>query len=391
MNRASHRLLWLALPLLVFATPGLPTQHGPLVLALSPLPSPLFPAPQLAPQLTIENECTAMAFAPDGKLVYAVRRIISRRRIDMQRDDIWLLPASPAGAKPRRIVDGEKLVRSPVPYSYAIQSLRWSPDGTKLTVEMLTSQMVDERGTTEEGSLTLLLDETGKEIKIQGADSIIPEGSNGAWLGDGVTVAYLAEAVKPRLLFSVRTIRPVSGRGAQLFEKHTFAAVAWHARASAAAAVERDPELKEPPKLVWLDLVKETRRELAKLEGYVGQLSVSPSGEKIAYFRSPETLEIRRLSAPGEALQVKMPFGPYQWAPDESRLLVMRGVSPAVPQPGVRPSRRSGDLVWVRLPDGHVEAALRTLTFRDFELAPTGRSVAVTEPGRRHLLIYSLE
>ncbi len=292
-------------------------------------------------------------------------------------------------------MNGEKLVRGNAPFSYAIQSLRWSPDGALLTAEMLTTQMINERGDTQDGVLTLLLNQDGKEIRISGADSVIPEGVNATWLADGVTVAYLAEAVKPKLLYSINTVRPVAGRGGAIFTDRTFAAAAWDAKQNAAVAIERDRSLVGQPRLVWLDLLKETRRELATLDGYTGGLSVSPSGTKVAYFRESSVLEIREIAAPERFARVRTTFGIYQWAGDERRILLKRALE-----------RKSGDLVWIAVPPLEVprektsgglppadvapQPALHGLTFRDFELSPDGRSLAVIQPGKRSLLVYPL-
>ena len=62
---------------------------------------------QDTPTTTIDDDVTAMAFAPDGRLVYAARRLFKTRLYDLQRDDIWLQGAD---GKRRRIVFGEKLV-----------------------------------------------------------------------------------------------------------------------------------------------------------------------------------------------------------------------------------------------------------------------------------------
>jgi len=348
-------------------------------LALGPLGAILAGSgmPQLNPILRVDADCTALAFSPDGtRVAYAVRRVITVRRVDMQRDDIWIATLD---GKRKRIVNGEQIVQSPVPFSYAIRLLRWSADGSRLTVEMRTSAMIDERGNTEEGVATLLVDETGKEIKIQGADSIIPAGVNAAWLGDGVTIVYLREAVKPALLFSIHTVRPVAGRGAHLLEDRTFVAAAWDARRQMGVAIERDQSFLQPPKLVRVDLVKHTRQELAELDSYAGYLTISPTGQKAAYFVDPGTLEVRGLNEPGKPVRVKLALAPYLWAQDESRVLLRRG------------DRRSGNLVWVRLPDGEVTTLLGDLTFRDFELSPDGKWIAVTQPGTRALLVYPVQ
>ena len=361
----------------------------------------LFPAAALAqetPTLTIDDECTALAFAPDGRIAYAVRHILTTKRLDVQRDDIWLAGAD---GKRRRIIHGEKLIQGPkfggaVPFSYAIQSLRWSPDGTKLTAEMLTSQMINERGDTKEGVMTLLFDENGKEIRIAGADSVIPEGTNATWLADGVTVVYLQEAAKPKLLFSIGMVRPAAGRGSRLFGDHVFLAVAWNAKLNTGVAIERDRSLSGPPRLVALDPLKDATRELTTLDGYVGGLSLSPSGARVAYYRDHGTLEVREMAAPEHVARVRATFGTYQWVPDERRVLLKRALE-----------RRSGDLVWITVPrpvapdastkgspaavvEVEPQPVLHGLSFRDFELSPDGRSLAVTQPGKRNLLVYSL-
>ena len=358
---------------------------------------------QDAPTLTINEECMAAAYAPDGRIAYAVRRILTTRHLDIERDDIWMLERD---GKRKRIVNGEKLVHGPhgagpAPFSYAVQSLRWSPDGTRLTVEMLTSQMINERGDTQEGVLTLLVDESGKEIRIAGADSVIPNGTNAAWLSDGATVVYVSEAMKPKLLYSIHSVRPAAGRGSDLFSDRAFAGAAWNAKQNTAVAIERDRSLTGAPRLVALDLFKETVKELATLEGFVGGLTLSPSGAKVAYFRSADMLEVRDLGAPERVARVRVAQGTYHWDPSEQRVLIKRGLE-----------RKTGDLAWVALPPLQAPAAqpagkfdagpplvteiepqliLHGLTFRDFDLSSDGKSLAVIQPGKRNLLIYSLK
>ncbi len=358
---------------------------------------PLFPLPLLlaqnAPVLTIDDECMALAYAPDGRIIYATRHVMTTRRLEIERDDFWLLGTD---GKRRRIINGEKLVRGGTAFSYAVHSLRWSPDGTRLTAELLTSQMLNDRGDTKEGTLTLLLDETGKELKIAGADSVIPEATNGTWLADGVTVVYLLEAVKPKLLYSIASVRPVAGRGGALLPDHVYAAVTWNAKQSTAIAIERDRSLAGPPRLVALDLLKESSREIATLDAFVGGLSISPSGTKVAYFRDSGVLEIRDLAQPDRVARVRALYGPYRWAADERRILLKRA-----------PERKSGDLVWIALPelpapaqktptalaavDAVPEPVLHGLSFRDFEISPDGKFLAVVQPGKRNLLVYPLQ
>jgi len=350
---------------------------GALLLLLSVIRAPAPVQAQGNPRLTVEEDCSTFAFAPDNRIAYAVRRIMKTKRYDLQRDDIWVTTLE---GKKLRIVNGEKFVKSPVPYSYAIQALRWSPDSKRLTVEMLTDEVIDASGNTREGLLTDLMNDDGKEIEIAGTkNSVIPDGTQAAWLGEAETVAFLTEAVKPKLLFSIGTVRPAGGRGGLIFEGHTFSAVAWDAPHNAAVAVERDRSLSGPIQLVRLDLVKQSRRELATLDGYLGQLSLSPSGTRVAYFHDGDTLEIRELAAPEKVTRVPAVYGHYEWSPDERRVLLKRG-----------PEKKSGDLTWVSIPDGKLTPILHDLVFHDFRISPDGAWLAVTEPGKRTLKVYPL-
>lgn len=349
------------------------------------------PATQSAATLDIEDDIRCFAFAPDGRLFYAVRHLMNFRRLQLQRDDIYLVAAD---GKRRRIVNGEKLVKGAAAFSYSVQSLSVSPDGSRLTADLRTAVLTDERGDTEEGQLTLLLDDSGKEIKISGADSVIPRATQAAWLADGVTVVYLTETAKPSLLFAMGSVRPVAGRGGSLYDGRFFTAVAWDAKRNSAVAIERDRSLSGPPRLVVLDLLEEARREIATLENYVGGLTISPTGTKSAYFTDPDTLVIRDLAAHNRIARVRVAMGTYQWTADERRILIKRGSE-----------KRSAELVWVTLPplttiapgtsgpppqDAPLEPALSGLSFRDFALSPDGRQFAVLQPGNRRLLVYPL-
>ena len=336
-----------------------------------------------SPVKVIEQECVALDYAPDGRLAYAVRRVITIRRIQMQRDDIWVLGND---GKQKRIVDGERLVQGGVPFSYAIQSLRWAPDGRNLAVEMNIRFYIDfEKGETRDSYLTLLIDQTGKELKIGNGDGAIPEAENAAWLPDGATVVYQTEAVKPKLLFSLNKVRPLAGRGSLLFASNQFVAVAHDAARSRALAVERDAALANPPQVVLLDYIKETRKELLALEGYLGKLTVSPSGKKFAYFRNHDTLEIRAVEQPEQVATVRVAFGEYAWTLDETRLLLRRGVE-----------RKSSDLLWVKVPQpgetiSETTPALHGTPFRAFAFSRDGKWLAVVEPGRQHIQVYPLQ
>lgn len=342
------------------------------------------PSPGQTLARTIEQECVAFDYAADGRIVYAVRRIISYRRIQMQRDDVWVAGLD---GKQKRIVDGERLVQGGVPFSYSIQSVRWAPDGRNFAIEMTIRYYTDfEKGITQDSHLTLLMDQTGKEIRIGGSgDGVIPEADNAAWLADGATVVYQTEAVKPRLLFSLHKLRPASGRGSRLFPDSQFVAVAHDPARNRGLAVERDAALANPPQLVLLDYVKESRKDVLTLDAFLGKLTVSPSGRKFAYFRNHDTLEIRSIEKLDEVATVRIAFGDYAWTMDETRLLFRRGVE-----------RKSSDLLWVNVPKpgestSETVSALHGTPFRSFTFSRDGKWLAVVEPGRQHIQIYALQ
>ncbi len=383
----------------------------------------LFAPPSLAqsvPALTINEEVTAFAFAPDGRIAYAVRHIFGEKKLQVQRDDIWVATMD---GKKTRIIEGQKLFRGPEPFSYAIQSLRWSPDGARLAVEMYTSTMTSEHGETKEGYATWLLDAAGKEVHIAGSPALIEGAGNSAWLTDGATVAFMHEAMQPKLLFDIRTLRAASSGGDTPFPERTFSSVAWDLRPAAgsfAVAIERDTNLSGPIRLVWLDLQKKDRRELAQLSAFAGQLSVSPSGKLVAYFRDQEILEVREVARPDRVGRIRVGYGAYAWANDDERILIKRGTFDTSAR-GTGSGRRSGSLAWLKLSplearpaaapakdlsaaparpfpaaterdfrDADLQPALSGLLFQNFAISPDGRWLAVTAPGARPLQVFSI-
>jgi hypothetical protein len=228
---------------------------------------------------------------------------------------------------------------------------------------------------------------------------VIDDSVGAAWLTDGTTVGFVTEEVKPRLLFGLGTVRPVAGRGGRIFSNSLFAAVSWNRAKDAgvsAIAVERDRNLSGPIQLVWLDLVKEDKRLLVTLDAYFGGLSLSPSGQMVAYFTDPGTIEFRSVANPERYARLLLVQGDFLWAPDERRILWKRA-NPA--------SKKTGSLAWVYVPPLDAPKAstpakpleatpapiLNGLNYRDFDIAPNGRAVAVTEPGTRNLQIFKVE
>jgi dipeptidyl aminopeptidase/acylaminoacyl peptidase len=345
--------------------------------------------PALAQQakLTVDDDCTVFAFSPSGnRIVYAARRISEQRvardkKMLVEQDDLWQVTID--GHK-KRLVDGKKLVKSPVPVSFQIQAIRIAPDDRHMTIQMITRTLVPNRegessGKVQSGELTDLMDGEGKEIDIAGTNprnSAIFGATNAAWLADGQTVVYLTQP-KNSLLYQIAYVRPEGGTGGAILPDHYYAAVAWSPAHNAGAAIQRDKDLGGPIRLVWIDLVHKTERTLATLKGYSGHLTVSPSGKQIAYFRDGDTMEIRSVADPDKVTSFKLPFGRYEWSADDSHLLLKRG-----------PNDQTDQLLWISLPSGNFEYAFHGLIYHNFHVSPDGRWVAVTEPGKQILKLF---
>ncbi len=367
------------------------------------------------PVLKIDDNITRFAYSGSGRIAYATRHVFSVKKIQLQRDDVWIAETD---GKKRRILLGEKFVRGTGPFSYTVRGLRWSPDGSKLAVELGTSEMINDDGDTRQGVMTLLLDDTGHEINIPGADSVIPGATNAAWMSDGASVVYLAEPTRgnekataaavgqasakpdpsfptenqaPTKLFTMNRVKPFAEGASVLFQGKLFSAVAWNAKQDGGVGIETEAGGKGDSRLVLLDLARETSRVLGMLEGFAGGLSISPSGRKVAYWVDNERLEIREIDSPNRMARVRVALGTLAWSGDETRVLVKRG-----------PALRSGGLAWVTLPQLVTVAAgtapvpvevaprsiLHELEFRQFDISPDGRFLGVVEPGGRNLLVY---
>src|SRR5216683_5590619 len=142
------------------------------------------------PLQSIDEEITAFAYAPDGRIVYSVYRRLKTKAYDLEHDDIWLQEAS---GKRRRLLEGQKYTRGTQPFSYLIDSFRWSPNGHFILAQLLTTTVVDDSGKTEDSFQTLLLDDSGHEIRINKGDNVILDAADAAWLPDNATIAYLSE------------------------------------------------------------------------------------------------------------------------------------------------------------------------------------------------------
>jgi dipeptidyl aminopeptidase/acylaminoacyl peptidase len=336
------------------------------------------------PISTIDEDITAFSFAPDGRIVFAVNRPFKTKQYDLEHDDIWM---QDAGGKRKKIFIGEKFQRA-APFTYSVDSFRWSPNGHLILAELFTAS-VDESGKTVDAPMTLVLDEAGKEVKM-GEDNVIKDASKATWLQDNATVIYFAEVLKPKVLFSFHYTNR-SGAPGLVFEGRTFLDAVPVPGSNYEYAVERDRNLSGPPRLQKLEMLAQDDKELATLDGYEGGLALSPSGTKIAYYIDKEVIEVRDLTAPNKVARVRAGYGVFRWAPDETRILLKRSVE-----------KKSGDLVWITIPPlvahavgAEIEVAqptpapiLRGLTFREFAFSPDGKFIGVIVPGRRNLAVY---
>jgi hypothetical protein len=346
------------------------------------------------PLQSIDEDITGFAYAPDGRIIYSVRRLFKTKLYDLQRDDIWLQDLN---GKRHRLLAGEKFIRGNAPFTYLVGSYRWSPSGRLILAQLFTTSVVDnDTGKTEDAFMTVVLEDNGKEIHPGGMDSVIKDSSSAAWLLDNSTIIYLTEVVKPHLLSSFKYINVATGPVGAAFDGRTFLDVDYIARTNIAIAVERDRNLSGPPRLQRLDLLAQEAKELATLDGYEGGISISPSGKKVAYYIDKEVLEVRDLAAPNLVERVRIGLGTFQWSLDETRLLLKRAIE-----------KKSGDLVWIELPpltaapvapaNQNIPVSqpvptpiLHGLTFRDFAISPDGRFLAVIAPGKRNLLVFPL-
>jgi hypothetical protein len=348
---------------------------------------------QNAPKLVIDEDCQAFDISANNAIVYAVPRIKRVKRLLIERDDISIAE----GGRIKRIVEAEKFMPFPPPAGYVVDSLAWSPDGTRIAVSMTlqkappgydqkTEKKKGELGEDEEddkpiasqtgGRAIALLDDDGREIKVAGLKTrFIENAIKGTWLADNATVVYQTGGGP----YSIARVRPVDGRETTLFEGHTFNTIIWDARKNRAFAIGENLGLRRGLTLVQLDLLRETVTEIAHVEKYQGELSLSPSGTKIGYFEDGDYVDVIDITNPAKILRVRTGYGRFEWARDEQHIVLKRA-----------PADRSNILLWVGLQDGSFASILHGLVYHDFRIFPDGKSIAVTEPGKKTLKVYPL-
>jgi hypothetical protein len=352
-----------------------------------------FPSPARAqnfdkPVTNIDEEVTAFAYAPNGNIVFSVRRMFKAKKYDLQRDDIWLLDS---GGKRKRLLEGQKFSHEDKLFTYQVESFTWSPNAHIIAVQLFTTTMDPDAGARQDAPALLLLDDSGRELHPSGKDPLILEARTPLWLRDNQTLVYLTNEDTPQGLYSMQYLNISSGPAGKAFEGRTFEGASRISGSNAALAVERSRTFDGPPRLQRLDLLAQDDKEVATLDAYSGGILVSPSGTRVAYFLDKEVLEIRDLTAPVRLARLRIGLGVLQWSADESQLYLKRTLE-----------KKSADLVCFRVPElraypPHSEIPvlepeprmlLHGLTVREYSLSPDGRFLGVVLPGKRNLQIF---
>jgi hypothetical protein len=340
------------------------------------------------PVMNVDEEVTAFAYAPDGRIVFSVRRMFKTKKYDLQRDDIFIAESN---GKKRRILEGQKFTHGDKPFTYQVESFTWSPNGHIVAVQLFTTTVDPEDEHHDDARALLLLDDSGHELHPAGPDPLVVEAEQPMWLRDNGTLVYLTEEISTRELFSMKYLYMSSGPATKVFEGRTFSAAVRIPGSNAAIAVERDRNMEGPPRLQRLDLLSQEDQELATLDGYYGGLSISPTGTKAAYFLDREVLEIRDLQKPNRMARLRVGLGVLQWNMEETEIYVKRTVE-----------KKSADLVSFRVPTlvAHAKGQavvveepeprqlLHGLAVREYGLSADGRFLAVVLPGKRNLQVF---
>jgi hypothetical protein len=340
------------------------------------------------PVMNVDEEVTAFAYAPDGRIVFSVRKMFKNKKYDMQRDDIFI--AEPNG-KRRRILEGQKFTHGDKPFTYQVESFTWSPNGHIVAVQLFTTTVDPEDEHHDDARALLLLDDSGRELHPRGPDALVTEAEQPMWLRDNGTLVYMTEEISTRELFSMQYLYMSGGPETKAFEGRTFAAAARIPGSNSAIAIERDRNMEGPARMQRLDLLSQDDKELATLDSYLGGLSVSPSGTKVAYFLDREVLEVRDLEKPNRVARMRVGLGVVQWNAEEAEIYVKRTVE-----------KKSADLVSFRVPqlvafgknqvvpvtEPEPRQLLHGLAIREYELSADGRYLAVVLPGKRNLQVF---
>lgn len=339
--------------------------------------------------VTVDDEVTAFTYAPDGRIVFSARKMYKAKKYDLERDDIYVLEQS---GKRKKIFSGEKFTLGDKPFTYLIEGFTWSPNGKIVAVQMYTTTVDIDDGTTQDARGLLFLDDQGRMLK-PGKDPVVLDAQNPLWLRDNQTVVYMNNKDMPLGVYSLQYLNVSSGPAGKAFEGRTFLDAARISGSNSAMAVERDRNMDGPPRIQKLELLSQETQEVATLDEFAGGLSLSPSGTKAAYYLDKEVLEIRDLTTPNKLARMRVGLGVLQWSEDETRILLKRTVE-----------KKSADLVWVAVPGLKAYAnrteipideptpnfLLHGLTIREYGISPDGKFLGVVLPGKRNLEIFSM-
>ena len=339
------------------------------------------------PVMSVDEEVTAFAYAPDGRIVFSVRRMFKNKKYDMQRDDIFIAETN---GKRRRILEGQKFTHGDKPFTYQVESFTWSPNSHIVAVQLFTTTVDPEDEHHDDVRALLLLDDAGRELQPMGPDPLVPDAEQPMWLRDNGTLVYLTDE-QARELFSLKYLYVAGGPATKAFEGRTFSGAVRVPGSNAAIAIERDRNMEGPPRMQRLDLLSQDDKELATLDSYAGGLSVSPTGTKAAYFLDREVLEIRDLQQPDRVVRMRVGLGVVQWNSEETEIYVKRTVEKKsadlvtfqIPQ---LTSFRKGQVVPVTEPEPR--ELLHGLAVREYALSADGRFLAIVLPGKRNLQVF---
>jgi hypothetical protein len=323
--------------------------------------------------LGVEGDIPVFAIAPDNRVAYAVRHIKHVDKSDVERDDLWLITL---GGKKERLLDSQKIIKGSKPVNCAIRQIRWASDSRHLIVGVITSAMADEDMASHATERAIAMDDNQRETPIETALATAFDGRNAAWLDDGATVVFQNGASEQASHFQglatgISSVHPPNGKPTRLFDGKLFEGIAWDVFRNRAIAVERNLQASQGLQLVWLDLASQKERVVIGLANFEGQLTLSPSRKRVAYFSATETIEIRDLDAPAKAISMHVPPGHFEWVPGGQYLLLKRD-DPA----------HATEIFWIHIPDGGMKAILQGLVFGSFQISPDGTYLGLQNAGQ---------
>jgi len=341
--------------------------------------------------MNVDEDVTAFAYAPDGRIIFSVRRLFkASKKYELQRDDIWLLETN---GKRKRLLEGQKFTHGDKPFTYQVESFTWSPNGHIVAIQLYTSTVDPEDDSREDARALLLLDDNGKELHPRGPDALVMNAESPMWLRDNSTLVYMVEEIAPRQLFSMQYLHMSGGPPTKVFEGRTFIDAERIPGSNSAIAIERDRNMDGPPRMQKLELLSQDDKEMATLDAFVGQagMSISPTGAMAAYFLDNEVLEIRSLEEPNKIARMRVGLGVLKWSADEKRIYLKRTIE-----------KKSADLVTFDVPglvahprgqqplllEPEPTPLLHGLTIREYAISPDGRFLAVVLPGKRNLQVF---